>query len=51
MVHCRVDWYSISNQLYFGELTFYDGSGLEKFDNIADDYLLGSWINLNHNGD
>ncbi len=51
MIHCRVDWYSISNQLYFGELTFYDGSGLEQFDNIVDDYLLGSWINLNHNGD
>lgn len=46
MIHCRVDWYSISNQLYFGEITFYDGSGLERFDNIDDDYLLGSWIKL-----
>lgn len=51
MIHCRVDWYSISNQLYFGELTFYDGSGLERFDNIDYDYLLGSWIKLIKNGD
>lgn len=46
MIHCRVDWYSIAGQLFFGELTFYDGSGLERFDNIDDDYLLGSWIKL-----
>lgn len=42
----RVDWYSIRDQLYFGELTFYDGSGFEPYDSYDDDLLLGSWIEL-----
>ena len=46
MIHCRVDWYSIAGKLYFGELTFFDGSGLDGFDNEEDDYLLGSWIHI-----
>lgn len=46
MIHCRVDWYNIAGKLYFGELTFYDGSGLDGFDDEKDDYLLGSWIHL-----
>ena len=28
----RVDWYSVSGRLYFGELTFFDGSGFEPYD-------------------
>lgn len=46
MAHCRIDWYEISGELYFGEITFYDGSGLEPFDKFEDDELLGSWIDL-----
>lgn len=46
MIHCRADWYSIKGQLYFGEITFFDGSGLDAFDNMDDDFLLGSWIEL-----
>lgn len=45
--HLRVDWYSIGNLLYFGELTFFDGSGLDAFDDEKYDKLLGSWIDLN----
>lgn len=44
--HLRVDWYSIYGKLYFSELTFFDGSGFDPFDNSADDELLGSWIEL-----
>ena len=44
--HLRVDWYSIGNKLYFGELTFFDGSGFDPFDNPSDDLLFGSWISL-----
>ena len=44
--HVRVDWYLIENHLYFGELTFFDGSGLTPWDNESDDLLLGSWITL-----
>jgi hypothetical protein len=47
MAHCRVDWYVIDGKLYFGELTFYDGSGFEAFDNYEDELMLGSWIDIN----
>ena len=40
----RVDWYSIDDRLYFGELTFYDGDGFEPFDNHEDDLMMGEWI-------
>jgi hypothetical protein len=46
IVHCRVDWYIVNDVLYFGEMTFYDGSGLCGFDKDSDDLMLGSWINL-----
>jgi len=44
--HVRVDWYIVNNHLYFGEMTFFDGSGFEPFDKFEDDQLLGSWITL-----
>lgn len=44
--HIRVDWYLIDDQLYFGELTFFDGSGLGPWDKDEDDLLMGSWIQL-----
>ena len=43
----RVDLYHIMNQIYFGELTFYPGSGFEEFTPVEWDCTLGSWINLN----
>lgn len=44
--HVRVDWYSVNDHLYFGELTFFDGSGFDPFDDRNDDFMLGSWITL-----
>lgn len=44
--HVRVDWYIVDNHLYFGELTFFDGSGLCPWDRYEDDLLMGSWITL-----
>ena len=44
--HVRVDWYIVNNHLYFGELTFFDGSGFEPWDRYEDDLLMGSWITL-----
>lgn len=44
--HLRVDWYVAGGKLYFGELTFFDGSGFAKFDNPEDDLMLGSLIKL-----
>lgn len=42
----RVDWYCVGSSLYFGELTFFDGSGYYLFDNDADEQMLGDWIPL-----
>lgn len=46
MPFVRVDFYEICGQIYFGELTFFPGSGYEKFTPADADNLLGSWINL-----
>ncbi|MBR4470629.1 MAG: hypothetical protein IKS54_04865 [Erysipelotrichaceae bacterium] len=45
-MHLRVDWYSVNGRLYFGELTFFDGSGFDPYDKYEDDLMLGSWITL-----
>lgn len=42
----RIDWYCIDGKLYFGEITFFDGSGFDPYDNIDDDSMLGEWIKL-----
>lgn len=42
----RVDLYEVDGTLYFGELTFYPGAGIEEFRPEEYDYLLGSWINI-----
>lgn len=42
----RVDFYEVNGQPYFGELTFYPGSGYLEFTPEKFDYLLGSWLEL-----
>jgi len=44
--HVRVDFYSINEKIYFGELTFYHGSGFEKFEPESYNYVFGSWLQL-----
>lgn len=44
----RVDFYEIKGKTYFGELTFYPGSGFEEFRPQKWDKILGSWIELPH---
>ncbi len=46
MYHTRIDWYIVGDKLYFGEITFYSGSGFSQYDNVADNLLLGSWISI-----
>ena len=46
MIHVRIDWFIVKDKLYFGEITLYEASGFEHFDNEEDNYLFGSWINL-----
>ena len=44
--YIRVDFYSIDDKLYFGELTFFPATGMGKFSPEEWDYTFGSWINL-----
>lgn len=46
MPFVRVDFYEVAGQYYFGEMTFYPGSGMEEFDPERWDEELGSWIEL-----
>ena len=46
MAHLRVDLYDINGKVYFGELTFYDSSGMAKFDPPDWDEKIGSWLKL-----
>lgn len=42
----RVDFYEISGDIFFGELTFFPGTGLEKFNPDKWDGIFGEWIEL-----
>ncbi len=42
----RTDFYEINGHLYFGELTFYPGGGMEEFTPDKWDGTLGSWLEL-----
>ena len=44
--HIRIDFYQTPGGVYFGEMTFFDGSGFDTIEPIEWDYKLGSWINL-----
>lgn len=45
----RVDFYEVDKEIYFGEMTFYPGSGFEEFNPEEWDVILGSWIELPKN--
>lgn len=45
----RVDFYEVNGKVYFGELTFFPGSGFEEFTPRSADEWLGSWITLPNN--
>lgn len=50
----RVDFYVCNNKIYFGELTFFDGSGFYNLEPDNIDYEWGSYLHLpkaNVNGD
>ena len=42
----RVDFYECNGKMYFGELTFYPGSGMEEFRPEEWDYKLGEELRL-----
>lgn len=48
--HVRIDSYSFGTKVYFGEITHYPGSGLEKFDVFKLDLSFGEkWGPLTDN--
>ena len=44
--HVRIDFYQTPQGIFFGEMTFFDGSGFDVIEPIEWDYKIGSWINL-----
>ena len=44
--HIRVDLYESNENIYFGELTFFDGSGFDKIQPVEWDYKIGNMLKL-----
>ncbi|MGL6294666.1 ATP-grasp fold amidoligase family protein [Eubacterium aggregans] len=44
--HVRVDFYYVQGKVFFGEMTFFDGSGFASITPEEWDYSLGKWIKL-----
>jgi hypothetical protein len=44
--HLRVDFYEVNGKMYFGELTFYQNSGLVPIEPPEWDKTLGEWLVL-----
>ena len=42
----RIDFYTINDRIYFGEITFYPASGFSGFEPEEWDERIGSWIKL-----
>ena len=42
----RVDFYEVNGKTYFGEITFFDGSGMQRFNPDSWDETFGKWIKL-----
>lgn len=49
--HVRTDFYCIDDKLYFGEMTFYHGSGFEKFTPEEFGLEVGSWLKIPHDNE
>ena len=44
--HVRIDLYNVNGKIYFGEITFFHGSGMEVFTPLEWDYKFGEYIKL-----
>lgn len=45
-IHVRVDLYLVNEEIYFGEMTFTHGNGIEEFDSKELELKMGNWIKL-----
>ena len=48
LLFVRIDFYNIDGKIYFGEITFYPGSGFEEFTPDEWDLKLGEFLELNN---
>lgn len=46
ITHVRIDFYQTPSGIYFGKITFFDGSGFDAIEPIEWDYKIGSWLKL-----
>lgn len=46
MPHVRLDFYIINEKVYFGEYTFFDSAGLDRFEPEKYDEIFGQYIDL-----
>ena len=44
--HARVDFYITGDRFYFGEITFANGAGFDRFSSYEFDLKVGSWLDL-----
>lgn len=44
--HVRVDLYEVNGKNYFGELTFFPGNGMTRFEPEEWDFKMGEWLVL-----
>lgn len=42
----RIDFYEVIDKIYFGEITFFPGSGYEEFEPCYWDGIIGDWIKV-----
>ena len=49
--HVRTDFYVVDKKIFFGELTFFHGSGLEKIEPESLNRQMGDWIVLPESSD
>ena len=49
MFHVRIDLYNIEGNIFFGEFTLYDGSGIYNLEPAKYDMIWGSWLKINLN--
>lgn len=44
--HARVDFYIVGERIYFGEITFTNGAGFDRFSTYDFDLMMGDWMHL-----
>lgn len=42
----RCDFYEVDGKVYFGEMTFYDGSGFDIYEPQSFDEMMGRWVKI-----